>query len=169
MIATLTRSGVEVVDAAPDTLPPRLADAYLALKAAGRLARLRSTARLPSVDLTELVLDDGTMTRAQGRVVVHDGKTWFEPMGWFDHVQDAPHSYGVPVLGVDMDALSLRGEEKDGAVEGCAPRSPASGRRTRWSYPIRPLRVCCQSTTRTDRRARTSPGRLWTPKRRTTR
>jgi uncharacterized protein (DUF58 family) len=37
VIAALSRSGVEVVDAAPDTLPPRLADAYLALKAAGRL------------------------------------------------------------------------------------------------------------------------------------
>ena len=29
--------GVEVVDAAPDLLPPALADTYLALKAAGRL------------------------------------------------------------------------------------------------------------------------------------
>ncbi|MGH3342519.1 MAG: DUF58 domain-containing protein [Carbonactinosporaceae bacterium] len=35
--ATLTRSGVEVVDAAPADLPPLLADRYLALKAAGRL------------------------------------------------------------------------------------------------------------------------------------
>ncbi|GAB3594720.1 DUF58 domain-containing protein [Angustibacter peucedani] len=33
----LARSGAEVVDAAPDDLPPRLADRYLALKAAGRL------------------------------------------------------------------------------------------------------------------------------------
>jgi uncharacterized protein (DUF58 family) len=33
----LRRAGVEVVDAGPDTLAPRLADAYLALKAAGRL------------------------------------------------------------------------------------------------------------------------------------
>lgn len=33
----LTRHGVEVVDAVPDELPPRLADRYLALKAAGRL------------------------------------------------------------------------------------------------------------------------------------
>lgn len=33
----LTRSGVTVVDATPDDLPPALADAYLALKAAGRL------------------------------------------------------------------------------------------------------------------------------------
>jgi uncharacterized protein (DUF58 family) len=33
----LERRGVEVVDAAPDELPPQLADRYLALKAAGRL------------------------------------------------------------------------------------------------------------------------------------
>ncbi|MGW6015771.1 DUF58 domain-containing protein [Streptomyces sp. NPDC055210] len=33
----LTRHGVTVVDATPDSLPPALADAYLALKAAGRL------------------------------------------------------------------------------------------------------------------------------------
>ncbi|WP_411102225.1 DUF58 domain-containing protein [Streptomyces sp. cmx-4-9] len=33
----LTRHGVHVVDATPDTLAPALADAYLALKAAGRL------------------------------------------------------------------------------------------------------------------------------------
>ena len=33
----LRRQGVDVVDAPPDTLPPALADAYLALKAAGRL------------------------------------------------------------------------------------------------------------------------------------
>ncbi|MEU8778861.1 DUF58 domain-containing protein [Streptomyces sp. NPDC048606] len=33
----LTRHGVHVVDATPDALPPALADAYLALKAAGRL------------------------------------------------------------------------------------------------------------------------------------
>ena len=35
--AELGRSGVEVVDAPPEELPPRLADRYLALKAAGRL------------------------------------------------------------------------------------------------------------------------------------
>lgn len=35
--AGLGRAGVEVVDASPELLPPRLADAYLALKAAGRL------------------------------------------------------------------------------------------------------------------------------------
>jgi uncharacterized protein (DUF58 family) len=35
--ALLTRYGVTVVDAPPDRLPPALADAYLALKAAGRL------------------------------------------------------------------------------------------------------------------------------------
>ena len=35
--ALLTRHGVDVVDAPPDRLPPALADAYLALKAAGRL------------------------------------------------------------------------------------------------------------------------------------
>jgi len=35
--AELRRYGVEVVDAAPDSLAPALADAYLALKAAGRL------------------------------------------------------------------------------------------------------------------------------------
>jgi uncharacterized protein (DUF58 family) len=33
----LARRGVEVVDAAPDDLPPAVADRYLALKAAGRL------------------------------------------------------------------------------------------------------------------------------------
>jgi uncharacterized protein (DUF58 family) len=33
----LTRRGVTVVDAPPERLPPALADAYLALKAAGRL------------------------------------------------------------------------------------------------------------------------------------
>jgi uncharacterized protein (DUF58 family) len=35
--ATLTRLGATVVDAPPDRLPPALADAYLALKGAGRL------------------------------------------------------------------------------------------------------------------------------------
>ena len=35
--ARLASLGVEVVDAPPEQLPPRLADAYLALKAAGRL------------------------------------------------------------------------------------------------------------------------------------
>ncbi|MGN6792456.1 MAG: DUF58 domain-containing protein [Streptosporangiaceae bacterium] len=35
--ALLRRTGVEVVDAPPDRLPPALADAYLSLKAAGRL------------------------------------------------------------------------------------------------------------------------------------
>jgi len=35
--ARLASLGVEVVDAPPERLPPRLADAYLALKAAGRL------------------------------------------------------------------------------------------------------------------------------------
>lgn len=33
----LSRHGVHVVDATPDTLAPALADAYLALKSAGRL------------------------------------------------------------------------------------------------------------------------------------
>jgi uncharacterized protein (DUF58 family) len=37
IIAELGRAGVQVVDASPDQLPPRLADRYLALKAAGRL------------------------------------------------------------------------------------------------------------------------------------
>ena len=36
-VAELTRLGVDVVDAGPDELPPRLADRYLALKAAGLL------------------------------------------------------------------------------------------------------------------------------------
>jgi len=35
--ARLTRAGVLVVEGVPEDLPPRLADAYLALKAAGRL------------------------------------------------------------------------------------------------------------------------------------
>jgi uncharacterized protein (DUF58 family) len=35
--ALLTRHGADVVDAPPDRLPPALADAYLALKSAGRL------------------------------------------------------------------------------------------------------------------------------------
>ncbi|NLT54078.1 MAG: DUF58 domain-containing protein [Actinomycetales bacterium] len=35
--AELMRSGVDVVDAGPEDLPPRLADRYLALKAAGKL------------------------------------------------------------------------------------------------------------------------------------
>ena len=37
VIAALSHRGVEVVDAPPGLLPPQLADAYLALKAAGRL------------------------------------------------------------------------------------------------------------------------------------
>ncbi|SDQ09133.1 DUF58 domain-containing protein [Quadrisphaera sp. DSM 44207] len=37
LVARMERSGAEVVDAPPELLPPRLADAYLALKAAGRL------------------------------------------------------------------------------------------------------------------------------------
>ena len=35
--ARLRRSGVHVIDAPPDELAPALADAYLAMKAAGRL------------------------------------------------------------------------------------------------------------------------------------
>ena len=37
MTAELERLGVEVVEGSPEQLPPRLADRYLALKAAGRL------------------------------------------------------------------------------------------------------------------------------------
>ncbi len=37
LTALLRRRGVDVVDAPPDTFPPAVADAYLALKAAGRL------------------------------------------------------------------------------------------------------------------------------------
>jgi uncharacterized protein (DUF58 family) len=37
MTETVMRSGVEVIDAGPDDIAPRLADRYLALKAAGRL------------------------------------------------------------------------------------------------------------------------------------
>ncbi len=37
VIAALERAGAHVVDAGPENLPPRLADTYLALKAAGRL------------------------------------------------------------------------------------------------------------------------------------
>ncbi len=37
LVAELSRFGVEVVSGEPDELPPRLADRYLALKAAGRL------------------------------------------------------------------------------------------------------------------------------------
>jgi uncharacterized protein (DUF58 family) len=37
VLVRLRQRGVEVVDALPDDLAPRLADTYLALKAAGRL------------------------------------------------------------------------------------------------------------------------------------
>ena len=37
IVAALSHRGIEVVDAPPDLLPPQLADAYIALKAAGRL------------------------------------------------------------------------------------------------------------------------------------
>jgi hypothetical protein len=37
MTALVARSGVEVVDATSDEIAPKLADRYLALKAAGRL------------------------------------------------------------------------------------------------------------------------------------
>lgn len=37
VVAELTRAGVDVVEATPEDLPPRLADRYIALKAAGRL------------------------------------------------------------------------------------------------------------------------------------
>jgi uncharacterized protein (DUF58 family) len=37
MTALVMRSGVEVIDATPDEIAPKLADRYLALKAAGRL------------------------------------------------------------------------------------------------------------------------------------
>jgi uncharacterized protein (DUF58 family) len=37
VVAELTRLGAEVVEGSPDELPPRLADRYLALKAAGKL------------------------------------------------------------------------------------------------------------------------------------
>jgi uncharacterized protein (DUF58 family) len=37
LLAELRRHGVEVVDAPPETFAPAVADAYLALKAAGRL------------------------------------------------------------------------------------------------------------------------------------
>ena len=79
------------------------------------------------MDLSQLVLHDGTMTRAQGRVVAYEGKTWFEPMGWLPHVlyppggepPPRPSGYGVSVLGVDTDTL-LRRREKDGGIEGYA-------------------------------------------------
>jgi hypothetical protein len=37
LVAELHRRGVEVVEGLPEALPPRLADRYLDLKAAGRL------------------------------------------------------------------------------------------------------------------------------------
>jgi hypothetical protein len=37
MTELVMRSGVEVIDAGPDLIAPRLADRYVALKAAGRL------------------------------------------------------------------------------------------------------------------------------------
>ena len=37
MTALVTRAGIEVIDATPDEIAPKLADRYLALKAAGRL------------------------------------------------------------------------------------------------------------------------------------
>jgi hypothetical protein len=37
LVERLARDGVHVVRGTPEELPPRLADAYLALKAAGRL------------------------------------------------------------------------------------------------------------------------------------
>lgn len=79
------------------------------------------------MNLSDLVLDDGTVTRAQGRVVAYEGMTWFEPTGWFNHVlypvggepPPRPTGYGVPVLGVDTDTL-LRRQEKEGGIEGYA-------------------------------------------------
>jgi hypothetical protein len=74
------------------------------------------------VDLSELVLRDGTVTRAQGRVVAHEGKTWFEPTERFGPAIEAPRpsGYGVAVLGVDVDTLTRRVEADDGTVEGHA-------------------------------------------------
>jgi hypothetical protein len=76
------------------------------------------------VDLTELVLDDGTVTRADGRVVAYEAKTWFEPMAWSESLLAAPRpsEYAVSVLGVDIDTLGRR-REQDGGVEGYATLS----------------------------------------------
>ena len=73
------------------------------------------------MDLTDLVVDDGTVTRAQGRVVAQAGNARFEPVGWFATAQDGPRPAGpgVALIGVDTDTL-VRRREHEGAIEGYA-------------------------------------------------
>jgi hypothetical protein len=74
------------------------------------------------VDLTSLVLKDGALTRAAGRVVGYDGQVWFEPPMPVPPLANQPvrpSGWGVLTRGVDLLALTNR-HERDGGVEGRA-------------------------------------------------
>src|SRR5690242_10942208 len=74
----------------------------------------------------ELMLAEGDRVSATGRVVAHDGMTWFEPplpvhaIYYSDGgpVHRATH-LAVPLIGVDLAALPER-RQRDGVVEGRA-------------------------------------------------
>jgi len=79
------------------------------------------------VDLSALLLTDGGLATACGRVVTSGETTWFEPplpvpLVYFPPGQEPaprPSGLGVPVVGVDLGRLD-RCREKDGATEGWA-------------------------------------------------
>ena len=124
---------------------------------------VRLWGRLGVVDLASLVLRNGSIARAVGRVVAFDGEVWFEPplpvrlVAYAPGQEPPPRPTGAGVLtrGVDLDQLSRR-REKDAAVEGWAalagvwrdqhPRvteqraeEPHGKDRTpRWAYPALP-------------------------------
>ncbi len=93
-------------------------------------AILTGSCTLAGVDLSALILHDGSQARATGRVVAYRGDVWFEPPMPVRLVAHAPgheppprpSGVGVRTSGVDLDRLSSR-FEKDGAVAGWATLS----------------------------------------------
>jgi hypothetical protein len=79
------------------------------------------------VDLLPLMLREGCLVEASGRVIAVDGRVWFEPplpvrLVYYPPGQEpAPRwsGLGVPVRGVDLDGLDRR-LLKEGALEGWA-------------------------------------------------
>jgi hypothetical protein len=79
------------------------------------------------VDLSALILRDGSRARATGQVIGYRGEVWFDPplpvpaVAYAPGHEPAPRPSGIGVLtsGVDLDRLRFR-VEKDGAVAGLA-------------------------------------------------
>jgi hypothetical protein len=77
------------------------------------------------VELSGLVLRDGVVARASGRVLAIDGTVWFErPLPRFatGRFPQPPHPsrYAVRASGVDLDRLDRRTSYEGGVVEGWA-------------------------------------------------